>query len=56
MSDTPKSTQPDRDLEQAIRAHVSHSYGWHGGVGDPPDDDTVLAIIRGTLEFLHTPR
>ncbi len=40
------------DQEEKILSHVKGTFGWHGGVGDPPDDDTVLAIIRGTLDYV----
>ncbi len=36
--------------EQEILANVKHHYGWHGGVGDPPEDSVLLAAIRGTLD------
>lgn len=37
------------EQENLILAHVRHGYGWFGGMGDPPDDETVLALIRATL-------
>ena len=41
------------EREEKIIAHVNGSFGWHGGMGDPPDEDTVLAIVRGTLEYVE---
>ena len=41
------------EREEKIMAHVNGSFGWHGGVGDPSDEDTVLAIVRGTLEYVE---
>ena len=38
--------------EDKIVQHVNKMFGWHGGMGDPPDEDVVRAIIRGTQEFL----
>lgn len=43
---------PDRELEQRILEHVKDGFGWHGGMGDYPADDALLAVIRGTLEYL----
>ncbi len=41
-------------MEKQMLDHVKTMFGWHGGVGDPPSDDAVLAVIRGTKEFLET--
>lgn len=41
------------DQEAAILDHVNRAFGYHGGIGDPPDHDAVLAVIRGTLEFVE---
>lgn len=37
-------------LNEAVE-YAKHVFGYYGGMGDPPVDDAVLAIIRGTLEF-----
>lgn len=41
------------EREKKIMAFVNGAFGWHGGIGDPPEDDTVLAIVRGTLGYLE---
>ena len=38
--------------EDTIIKHVKKMFGWHGGIGDPPVDDAILAIIRGTKEIM----
>lgn len=40
------------DKWKALITHVSGAYGWHGGMGDPPDDDTIIAIAKGALEYV----
>lgn len=40
------------DKWKALIAHVSCMYGWHGGMGDPPDDDTIIAIAKATIEHV----
>ena len=40
------------DQEKKILDHVNTMFRWHGGIGDPPDDGTMLAIIRGTLDYV----
>jgi len=44
------------DDERDAVAHATERFGWHGGTGDPPHADDVLAIVRGTVEFLHEKR
>ena len=39
-----------KQLDEAVE-YTKHVFGYHGGMGDPPVDDAVLAIVRGTLEF-----
>ncbi|KKM14081.1 hypothetical protein LCGC14_1391320 [marine sediment metagenome] len=41
------------DQQKSLLAHVSCQFGWHGGMGDPPSDGAVLAIARGTIEFME---
>ena len=38
--------------EDDIVKHVKHMFGWHGGMGDPPVEDAIRAIIRGTREYM----
>ena len=40
-------------IQTDLLAHVSCQFGWHGGVGDPPDNDAILAIVWGTIEFMR---
>lgn len=39
-------------LETCIFNHVVKNFGWDGGIGDPPDENTIRAIIRSTQEYL----
>lgn len=31
--------------------HIKRMFGWHGGMGDPPPDNAIIAIIRGVEEW-----
>ncbi len=41
-------------MEKVVK-HVKTMFGWHGGMGDPPPDDAIIAIIRGADEFRKWP-
>ena len=41
------------DKEVAIVQYVSGVFGYHGGMGDPPSNEIILAIVRSVLEFLE---
>ncbi|KKK83336.1 hypothetical protein LCGC14_2794440 [marine sediment metagenome] len=40
-------------IQKDLLTHVRCQFGWHGGMGDPPNNDTILAIARGTIEFIE---
>lgn len=48
----PENGSKEMEVGKEIIAHIRHMYGWHGGMGDPPNDNTIKAIIRGTIEFI----
>ncbi len=37
------------DKWKALIDDVSGMFGWHGGMGDPPDDATIIAIAKATI-------
>ena len=37
--------------EKELIEYVRFAFGYHGGVGDPPDDDTIKAILRSAEEY-----
>lgn len=37
---------------KALVTHVSGAFGWFGGMGDPPSDDDIIAIAKGTIEYV----
>ena len=38
---------------ERIAVHVRQRFGYHGGVGDPPDADAIRAVIVGAFEWLE---
>ena len=40
-------------IQTDLLKHVRCQFGWHGGMGDPPDAATILAVVRGTIEFMR---
>jgi hypothetical protein len=42
------------DKWKSLIADVAGMYGYHGGMGDPPDDATIIAIAKGTLGHVLT--
>jgi hypothetical protein len=39
------------ELEVSTIAYVRKWFGWFGGLGDPPLNDDILAILRGIRSF-----
>ena len=35
-------------------AHIRKMFGYHGGMGDPPPDTDILAIMVALEEFYNT--
>ena len=40
------------DVKGDLLIHVRGQFGWNGGIGDPPSDETILAIVQGTINFM----
>ena len=43
----------NKERDEEILKYIRGVYGYHGGMGDPPDDDTILGITRSFEEFLE---
>jgi hypothetical protein len=44
---------PIDNVSDAAIHHIRGTFGWHGGDGDPPKNDDIIAVVRGYLEFLE---